>query len=318
MSTRPAFWWITIFTLVMILSLLDYSLEATPITYPPLMPPTLGPYSLQSSWVTDSDEHSPTGGKLSSQFHISQPKGAQTQLYSLEKEIMDFEEKYQVLTDDVLSGFKRRKVSHYKIQSYLRQLPVSLKLQCSEFFLNRASHLTRANSVEELFLILSMHWDFMNPNLLARLAYRFGDDQTRSLVDKYMEELKGFRMRTKVKDFVNQWTGRPIPDFHKIAVVLKDNWKEYSLEELEVFRIELSHQRWLEEGVLRFDGTQDACVAAIFSLPKAIDSYQLDLESLRDFFQQHQILRVFLNGVCIIDLQVYPLLIVFSVDSEEV
>ena len=187
------------------------------------------------------------------------------------------------------------------VKSHLMQLPVSLKLPCREFFLNQASSLAGASSVKDLFWILSMYWDFMNPSLLAHLAHSFGDDRIRELVDKYMEELRGFRRQTKVKDFINLWTGQPIPDYHKIAVELNDDW---NLEQLEEFRIKLAHKRWLEGYVLRFDGTKDACVAAIFSLPKAIESHTLGLENLRGFFQENQIMKVFLNEVCIIDMQV--------------
>jgi len=221
------------------------------------------------------------------------------------QEIKEFEEKFEVLTDDVLNAFNRGNVSLNKIKRYLRQLPVSLKLECSEFLQSQASRLARASSTDELFWILSAYWDFMNPNLLVNLTYRFGDDQTITSVDKYMEELKKFRMRTKLKDFVNQWTGQPKAEFQEIVVVLSDDWNERTLQQLEEFRNGLSRKRWLENHVLQVDGIKKGCVAATFSLPKAIDSQDLELESLQSFFQENQILRVFLNGVPIISLQVY-------------
>ena len=268
-----------------IFSLLDHSSEATPIT------PNPDPFSQQSSGIADSHE----------QVSSAQPT-------RLLREINEFESKYQDLTNNVLKAFKSGNISIENVKSHLMQLPVSLKLPCNKFFQSQASCLARASSIEELFWILSTYWDFMNPSLLAHLAHSFGDDRIRKLVDKYTEELREFRRRTKVKDFINLWTGRPIPDYHKIAVEMKDDW---NLEQLEEFRIKLSHERWLEGYVLRFDGTKDACVAAIFSLPMAIDSHTLGLENLRVFFQECQILKVFLNEVCIIDLQV--LLSVFSV-----
>ena len=252
--------------------------------------------------IADSHEQSPIVGNLSSRLSPSQLKCAQSHLSNLGKEIKELEEKYQVLTDEVLSAFERENVSVNRIKSYLRQLPVSLKVQCNEFLQSQRSCLINASSVDELFWILSAYWDFINPSLLVHLVYKFGDDKTKALVDIYMEELRGFRIRTKVKDFINQWTGQTLSDFQTITVVLKDDWKECSLEQLEEFQNGLSCKRWLQSYVLRFDGIKDACVAAVFSLPKAID---LDLESVQDFFQEHQVLRVFLNGVCIINLQVY-------------
>ena len=45
-------------------------------------------------------------------------------------------------------------------------------------------------------------------------------------------------------------------------------------------------------------------VDAVFSLPKSIDGHSLHLNEVREFFLAHQVLRVLLNGVCILDLQV--------------
>ena len=225
------------------------------------------------------------------------------QLTLLHEEIKDLEEKYGVLTDDVLSALKKQHVSLEKIKSYLRQLPVSLKQQYHRFLQSQGSRLINAKNIDELFWILSGYWDFINPSLLVDLTRKFGDEQTKASVDMYMKELKEFRMRTKLKDFINQWTGQPRPDFHEIVLEFKDDWSEYTLEQLEEFRNAFLCKQWLEAYAMPFGGIKEACVAAVFSLPKAIDSQ--DLENLHDFFQEHQILKVFLNGICIVNTQVY-------------
>ena len=227
-------------------------------------------------------------------------------LTQLQKEIKDLEEKYGVLTDNALSALKKEHVSLDRIKSYLRQLPVSLKQQCHKFLQSQRLCLINAANIDELFWILSDYWDFINPSLLVNLAHKFGDDQTIASVDKYMKELKEFRMRTKLKDFINQWTGQPRPDFHEIVLEFKDDWREYTLEQLEEFRNAFLCKQWLAECyAMPLRGIKEACVAAVFSLPKAINSR--DLENLRDFFQEHQILRVFLSGTCIINIQVYSI-----------
>ena len=226
-------------------------------------------------------------------------------LTQLQKEIKDLEEKYGVLTDNVLSALKKEHVSLDRIKSYLRQLPVSLKQQCHKFLQSQRLCLINAANIDELFWILSDYWDFINPSLLVDLAHKFGDDQTKASVDMYMKELKEFRMRTKLKDFINQWTGQPRPDFHEIVLEFKDDWREYTLEQLEEFRNAFLCKQWLEHYAMPLRGIKEACVAAVFSLPMAVDSQ--DLENLCDFFQEHQILRVFLSGTCIINIQVYSI-----------
>ena len=207
----------------------------------------------------------------------------------------------------VRDAFKRGKVSFTQLQDCLLQLPVSLKLQCGKFLQSQASTLFQASSIDVLFIILSLQWDFLNPSLLAHLVQRFGDDQTIKSVDKYLEELRKFRMRTKLSDFIDKWTGTPLPDTREIVMELDDNWGEQSLEQLEELRIEVSRKRCFEDYVMPLKRIKVSSVDAVFSLPGSVDIHSLELESLREFFQEHQVLRILLNGFCILNLQlVYP------------
>lgn len=248
------------------------SFEATPITPLPLPIPS-------------------TREELS-----SQELECSHQSLTIKKEIDELKKKYETLTSDVLKVFKRRELSVEDIMQRIRQLPDPLKQRCSDFILAQASRLSRASSIDEIFLILSFYWDFLNPGLLVHLTDRF--DQARTLVDKYMKDLRGFRKRTKLKDLINLLTSPARPDSDQIVMVLKDEWKERSLEDFEEFRDKMSLKQRL---MMRFDGIIEGCMAAIFSTPKAVD---LELENLHEFFQEHQILRVFLNGACIVNLQV--------------
>ena len=170
---------------------------------------------------------------------------------------------------------------------------------------SEASRLAQASSIDELFFILSPHWDFLNPSLLAHLAYRFGDDQTIRSVEEYLGELREFRMRTKVDNFIDMWTGELPPDTQEIVMKLGDNWREQSLEQLEELRIEVSRKHCFEDYVMPLKRIKVSSVDAIFSLPESVEIHSLELESLRQFFLEHQILRILLNGTCIFDLQLH-------------
>ena len=266
--------------------------------------------ALDVTFSINSPELSPCVGEPPSQAHL---QGAQAQPHSLslKEEIKQFEEKYEDLVDYVLSDFKTGGVSIKRILKCLRQLPVSLKLPCGEFLRSQAERLSRVSNIDELFFILSLYWDFLNPSLLAHLADRFGDDQTIRSVKKYLGELREFRMRTTINCFIDMWTGTLPPDTQEIVMELGDNWREQSLEQLEEFRIEVSRKRWFEDYV-PLKRIKVSSVVAVFSLPKSVDSHSLELESLRQFFQEHQVLRILLNGYCILNLhvqQVYPFVV---------
>ena len=270
---------------------LTIPLEAAPPTPHPHTP--LTPLTQPSSVGTNSPE-------LPSQAPTNH---LEAQPLSLKEEIEQFEEKYEDLVDYVLSAFKTGKVSVKRVLKCLRQLPVSLKLQCGEFLRSQAGHLCRASTIDELFFILSPHWDFLNPSLLAHLAHRFGDDQTIRSVDEYLGELKEFRMRININSFIDMWTGILPPDTQEIVMELGDNWREQSLEKLEEFRIEVSRKRCFEDYVMPLKRIKVSSVDAIFSLPESVDIPSLELESLRTFFREHQVLRILLNGACILNLQ---------------
>ena len=84
---------------------------------------------------------------------------------------------------------------------------------------------------------------------------------------------------------------------------LGDNWKEKRLEQLEEFRIKVSRKHCFEDYVMPLKRIKVSTVNAVFSLPESVDIDSLELESLQEFFQEHQVLRILLNGVCILDLQ---------------
>ena len=207
----------------------------------------------------------------------------------------------------VLVAFQQGSVSVDDIQAFLMAPPTSLQL--GNLLQNKARQLSEASSISELFYILSgsPYWNFYNPYLLSHLVKEFGDEQLKQQKDKYLEELREFRMRTKVDDFIGKWTGASQPSTQELVLELEEEvWKKCTLEQLEQVRIGLSRKRSLEDSVLPWPvkSIRVSSVDAVFSLPKSIDGHNLHLEDLREFFLAHQVLRVLLNGVCILDLQV--------------
>ena len=225
-----------------------------------------------------------------SQSPTNQAEGEQAQPLSLEDEIKQLEQKFEDLVDYVLNGFKTGGVCFKSVLKCLRQLPVSLKLQCGEFLQSQAARLSRASSIEELFFILSPYWDFLNSSLLTHLAYRFGDDQTIRSVDEYLGQLREFRLRTKIYDLIHKWIGKTPPYTREIVMELGDDWREKNLEELEELRIEVSRKHWFGGYAMTFKGVEESSVDAVFSLPESVHICSLKLETLREFFQEHHVL----------------------------
>jgi len=221
----------------------------------------------------------------------------------IEEEIKQFEEKYRNLVHSVLVAFQQGSVSFRDIQACLMALPISRQLQLGNLLQSKTRQLFQASSIKELFLILSEtpYWNFLNPSLLSHLVEEFSDGQTKQQKNKYLEELRGFRMRTKVDDFMGKWTGTSQPDTQELVVELDEVWRKRNLEQLEQFRMKFSHAQSLEDSGLPF---KVPSINAVFSLPKSVDGHSLHLEDLWEFFLAHKVLRVSLNGDCILVFQV--------------
>ena len=203
----------------------------------------------------------------------------------------------------VLAAFQQGSISFRDIQACLTALPISRQLQLGNLLQSKALQLSQASSIKELFLILSEtpYWNFLNPGLLSHLVEQFGDGPMKQQKNKYLEELRGFRMRTKVDDFMGKWTGTSQPDTQELVVELDEVWRKRNLEQLEQFRMRFSRTQSLEDSALPF---KVPSINAVFSLPKSVDGRSLHLEDLRKFFLVHQVLKVSLDGDCILDLQV--------------
>ena len=142
----------------------------------------------------------------------------------------------------------------------LEWLPVPLKRQYGELLQSQEAHLSQDSSIDELFFKLTPLWDFLNPSLLAYLTLRVGNEQTISLVDKYLAELREFRMRTKINNFINRWTGTLLPDTQEIVMKLGENWREQSLEQLEELRNKVSHTGGFKDSAMSKASSVDAMV----------------------------------------------------------
>ena len=284
-----------------------YQSPSQPPTYqPPSQPPTYQPPSQPPRYQPPSQ---PPTYQPPSQPPTYQLESAQVQPLSIEEEIKEFEEKYARLVQCVLVAFQQGSVSFTDIKARLMALPISLQPQFSNLVQNKARQLSEASSISELFFILSgsPFWNFYNPYLLSHLVDRFGNRQTKQQKDKYLEELRGFRMRTKVDDFMGKWTSASQPDSQELVLELQEEvWRKRKLEQLEPFQHTLSHKRSREESglPLPLKCIRVSSINAVFSLPRSIDAHNLHLEDLREFFLSHQVLRVLLDGVCILDLRV--------------
>ena len=163
----------------------------------------------------------------------------------MEMEIQELEDQFFTVVCQASSDLENVDLSIVKL--CIANLPVSLKHQHIKFLDECLPAIECAESVSEIFSILSRNWDFMNCGLLKEMVRKLGSNETKQLMEEYSEKLREFRMKTKFIDFTDKWTGNcpsPILDFA-------------TLEDRETLLIQQAKARFVKECTLPLPSYKD-------------------------------------------------------------
>lgn len=219
----------------------------------------------------------------------------------LEEEIRVMVGKFEELVEMVEDSFLTSGVSVVKMQRSIKHIPVSLKLQLGEFFMEHASKIFRADSIGEIFNLLSYSWDYLNPGLLIFIVERFGSPKDIALMEAYSKELGIFQRRVTVGEFVHasHAVGR-VPCQHffyqEIVTIVGDEWKTKSLQDAESYKVRLAFQLQIQSFLPKIH-VKPSSIAIVFSIPRWI---QINFEKLVPFFQSEGVIKVCLGDSCVI------------------
>lgn len=197
----------------------------------------------------------------------------------LEKEISRLEKEFKDLLE--------------KIQKSVKHIPVS---ELSNYFLELST--TKAESIPELFNLLSDYWDYLNPGLLEFLVRKFGSDDDIELLQVYLEELERFQASVKVGDYVR---ARPTENsafcYQKIITIMDPKWETKTLKEVERFKKELAKEHRIQPFLARIN-LKLSSIAIVFCLPHWI---KVEMDELEPLFARKKVIQVFWGDLCHID-----------------
>ena len=187
-----------------------------------------------------------------------------------------------------------------EVKDCVTQLPVSVKYQHLCFLERNLSAISSAQNVDAILAILGRYWDYLNCGLLSEVVHQLGRDQTKQLMEQYMEKLRQFRMKTKLGDFFGKATQIIPPHFTTFVTEMGSHWRDRTLEDLEEFRKKLAHSMYLKEYAMHFKSAETGSVAVTWafhsSLPAITDVLQSAFQLLE---KKYSILRVIFQGNCI-------------------
>ena len=231
------------------------------------------------------------------------------------------ERKFEEIVEAIEESFLERGVSVVKIQRSMKHMRVSLKRQLGDYF---QEQIFKPNSVQEMFVFLSSYWDYLNPGLLeslleglvlpkhmrVSLKRQLGDYFQEhysqisitdlDLMTTYLAELKIFRMKVKLGEFVHAHIESRACHHsfcQNIVAVMGGNWGEKSLQDLEDYKNGLANELQLQPFLAQIHAKYSS-IAIVFSMPQWI---QINFEDLEPFFRSHDAIKVSHEDSCVID-----------------
>ena len=204
----------------------------------------------------------------------------------------------------VLKTIKLRKVPLDDVLSWIRFPPANVRTQFAELLRQQAKVVSSSTSLDELFSVLSSYWNLFHPALLEHLVNKLGDEDLKARMDRYMNDLQTFRETTTLGNFLDKWVGDIPPGYQEFVLELGEQWREKTIEDLEQFRIRMSRMQSLGGGHMSFiKTTKSSSILVILSFPKQLFPINWRLTALHEFLKDEQVLKVLVNGECVLDLE---------------
>lgn len=160
-----------------------------------------------------------------------------------------------------------------------------------------------AANVDKLFTILSAFWNLFHPALLEHLVKRLENRDLKSRMDEYTGQLHRFRAETNLGNFLRmKWAGKIPPGYQEFVLEFGEEWREKTVEDLEQVQTRLSHRDVLGGNMLFMKTAKSSGVSCsvVLSLPGPLNPRQ---RGLYDILRAEDVLRVMVDGRCVLDLQ---------------
>ena len=167
-----------------------------------------------------------------------------------------------------------------------------------------------AQSVSEILQSLLVHrlLSYKNFDVLHSIINHYASDELemKTKLDEYEQELAGYILATKMKDYLNaeiQQTELSEPDaklLHQLSVKVKANVTEKTLKYVSELRDSLAYRVKLPVTAVLFHKIARGCVEITWLLPCHLTEFTIrQLQESTNYFQQENILRVTIAGRCV-------------------
>lgn len=170
-------------------------------------------------------------------------------------------------TSDII---KENKIDVDKFKSLLTNLPVRNRRQHKDFLETLWPQISNA-TVDDVWFRLKMYWDFLNYTLLEHLVVTFGDSTLQKSMQNYKKKLDSFRQKTRLCVFAEYYEG--VSDCFegesllKLKVKLNQKWEEWTLQDLEKWKVNITQKLLLPEFTLKLESFGPGCISVTWAIP---------------------------------------------------
>ena len=161
-----------------------------------------------------------------------------------------------------------------------------------------------AKSIDDIFEILDMYWDYMDYALLQHLVERFGEEALKKEMSEYVAALEQFEKGTTIQESntassssryprrnINQFPFGYYDYFSRVDLQLHRDPAVYTLYDARQLKESIAKRACLEPYAELLQGVRQSSVAITLMCPRV--ALELILEALeKDFLETHQIVSV--------------------------
>lgn len=218
------------------------------------------------------------------------------------------EEKFFELVNNTADDLKARPLDLAKVKRELfsrrmSDMQTSVQAPLDDHFTKK---IESAETVDALVNVLQKIWGALNPALLQKLV-RFGSDNIKQDMEKYMEELRQFRKETRLREFARH-SPRQRPDsdigyMFEVSYKMGKDWEERTLEEFENLKCKHARKGFIEEYAMNIGRAKNSSMILVWEIPFL--SYKAVFRQIpHSFFEENDIKKVTLDGVTLYDSEV--------------
>ena len=182
---------------------------------------------------------------------------------------------------------KVRHATLEELQSCLATLP-SFQSNSTALLLHEAT-----KTKNEFFHCLKDYCNVLEPEILEDLIEELGDEETKTKLNQFNEELKTFQRGTKLKDMIGNYDGpeNMPPEYKELSIKLGNKWREKTLEELKNVRLRMSLRSCLLKLI------EDGSLIVTYLVPNNTE-LQLN-DNQREYLCRQNVEEITMGGKCI-------------------